>query len=505
MRQLFTSASLAKFLESVGLKGSGLASAGRFLLIFCATFLFTLPFWIRQTFGDNVNAEQLVFHMLSGIRGILGARNILYISFFAINILIPLTVASGVNVVILKLQERVKDSRLLPWPGKKLGLMNAGSITLAGAVLVASGANFVVSVGIPKYIKSFYEIDQLSQIYFHPKNIRFKKPQRQKNLIFIYVESLEYGLRETDIHQVNLIQKIDDLPGQNAKIVPAPGTGWSIAGTVASQCSVPLKPYYGNRLGGKSRFLPSLICVGDILGEQGYQQYFLTGPKVGFSGMDTFYESHGFQFAIGRDQWIERGVSSSLFTGWGEGIHDDTLFVEAKAVVAEAQKSDQPYNITIMTTDNHSPDGTPSPRCDDSQYLSGYRHAFKCSSLSVSTFIEELMAAKMLENTLVIIMGDHPFMATPELSMYFPNPRYVYFKVFNSDMNLKREKMTHFDVAPTILHGLGVLDTQVVKFGLGMSNFVDVAPLEYDDHFKKITHESIINHSLLYDSFWLPK
>jgi phosphoglycerol transferase len=85
-------------------------------------------------------------------------------------------------------------------------------------------------------------------------------------------------------------------------IIPAPGTNWSIAGMVASLCSVPLKPYYGNNMGSKSRFLPSLTCLGDILKAQGYEQYFITGPKLKFSGMDTFYLDHGYDVTIGRDE-----------------------------------------------------------------------------------------------------------------------------------------------------------------------------------------------------------
>ena len=475
----------------------------RFFLVFLSTLLVTLPLWIRQTFGDSVTAEQLVFHVFSGIRGIVGARNVIYLSFILINILIPVAVAYGFNVLYGRLQTRLtKDdatSKRLAWIVSPLATL------FISTMLFTSASHFTVSVGIPKYIESFYGPDTFSEAYTNPKDMTFAKPANPKNLLIVYVESLEYGFRREDIHGTNLIQAIDALPGQNSVITPAPGTNWSIAGMVASLCSVPLKPYYRNDLGTKSRFLPSLTCLGDILAAQGYEQYFLTGPKLKFSGMDTFYLDHGYNVAIGRDEWKDRGLDQGLFTGWGEGIHDDTLLDEAKTIWAKARAKNHPVNMTIITTDNHAPDGTTSPRCKDTEFREGYKHAFKCNSQYAAKFISDLNEAKMLDNTIVVIMGDHPFMNSPDLAHTFPNPRQVYFKVMNAGHVLKRESMTHFDVAPTILEDLGILTSKTGRFGLGISNFTETQESEFMSHFQKIIHDSITNHSVTYDSFWMPR
>lgn len=462
-----------------------------------------LPLWIRQTFGDSVTAEQLVFHVFSGIRGIAGARNVLYLSFIVINILIPVAVAYGFNALYRSLEARLANGestyKQLAW------LISPVATLVIAMMLFTSASHFTVSVGIPEYIDSFYGPDTFSEAYVNPKDLTFSRPDQPKNLLLIYVESLEYGFRRDDIHGSNLIQAIDALPGQNAAIVPAPGTNWSIAGMVASLCSVPLKPYYGNHLGSKSRFLPSLICMGDILKTKGYEQYFITGPKLKFSGMDTFYLDHGYDVTIGRDEWKTRGLDLSLFTGWGDGLHDDELFIQAKAIWAKAHTRNQPFNLTIITTDNHAPDGTTSPRCTDKEFGEGYRHAFKCNSQYVANFIRDLNEAKMLDNTLVVIMGDHPFMNSPDLASTFPNPRQVYFKIMNAGLTLKRPSMTHFDVAPTILEDLGVLTGKTGRFGLGISNFTDAGESEFTSLFQKIIHDSITNHSVTYDSFWMPR
>jgi phosphoglycerol transferase len=475
----------------------------RFFLVFLSTLLVILPLWIRQTFGDTVTAEQLVFHVFSGIRGVAGARNVIYLSFILINILIPLAVAYGFNDLYRRVQARLTKntptSRQLAW------FVSPLTTLVIAMMLFTSASHFTVSVGIPKYMESFYGPDTFSEAYANPKDMTFAKPAHPKNLLIIYVESLEYGFRREHIHGTNLIQAIDALPGQNAVIIPAPGTNWSIAGMVASLCSVPLKPYYHNDLGTKSRFLPSLTCLGDILAAQGYEQYFLTGPKLKFSGMDTFYLDHGYDVTIGRDEWKTRGLDISLFTGWGEGIHDDTLLKEAKTIWTKVREKNHPVSMTIITTDNHSPDGTTSPRCKDTEFREGYKHAFKCNSQYVAQFISDLDAAKLLDNTLVVIMGDHPFMNSPDLASTFPNPRQVYFKIMNAGRSIKRSSMTHFDVAPTILEDLGILTSKTGRFGLGISNFADAGESEFTSLFQKIIHDSITNHSGTYDSFWMPK
>ena len=477
----------------------------RFVLVFIAVLLFLLPLWIWQTFGNSVTTEQLVYHVMSGTRQLAGANNPIVLSFIFINIVTPSLVAYGSYVADIRAQRKIshvsssKNSKKLPW------LASASLTLLAVALVVASAVSFSERIGIPAYIKSFSDVDAFSAVYFHPENIQFAKPIKKKNLLLLYVESLEYGLRSEDLHGINLIKPIDDLPGQNVKVQVAPGTNWSIAGMVASQCSVPLKAYLGNNMGSKIRFLPSLTCIGDILAEQGYQQYFLTGPKLKFSGLDTFYGNHGFQLSIGRDEWRKRGLSPDLFDGWGEGIHDDTLLDEAKKIMVEARATNQPFNMTLITTDNHAPDGTTSPRCKDTQFNEGFRRAFKCNSEYVANFINDLDKAKLLDNTLVVIMGDHPFMNSPEIADVFPNPREVYLKIMNANRKVERESMTHFDVAPSILQDLGILEGQGGKFGLGISNFTKVSEQDYSTHLGKVTDHSITNHSSTYDKFWMPK
>ena len=104
-------------------------------------------------------------------------------------------------------------------------------------------------------------------------------------------------------------------------------------------------------------------------------------------------------------------------------------------------------------------------------------------------------------------MGDHPFMTQPSQAKVFPKPRYIYFKILDKkDTRIpKRDLMTHFDVAPTILDLLNINEDGSLRFGLGISLFSGISQDDYKKHLRKVTSEKILNHSLTYDLFWLPK
>lgn len=65
--------------------------------------------------------------------------------------------------------------------------------------------------------------------------------------------------------------------------------------------------------------------------------------------------------------------------------------------------------------------------------------------------------------------------------------------------------MTHYDIAPTLLHALGLLDHPQGAFGLGISLFAPMPEREYQEHLKQVTHPSITGYSITYESFWNTK
>jgi phosphoglycerol transferase len=74
---------------------------------------------------------------------------------------------------------------------------------------------------------------------------------------------------------------------------------------VASQCGIPLfAPFEGNASASVSSFFPQNTCLGDILKNSGYQNYFVQGANLRFAGKDVFLNHMALTF--GRRRRVKR-------------------------------------------------------------------------------------------------------------------------------------------------------------------------------------------------------
>lgn len=478
----------------------------RYIVSYVSGVLLLLPFWIFGTFGSDVTVEQIVFHLLSGIVGIEGADSSLKTSFMLHNLAAPLLFPL-LMAAISMLAGKFTGNEGVPTREKVLNL-------LCLALFVTSASLFTYKFHLIKYLKSRFGEDIFSGLYADPSKIHYKVPAHKKNMVLIYVESLESDLSNLRPDGINAIKPIDDLPGFQVKdFRQAPGTGWSIAGMIASQAGVPVKPFYykesGDFVGSmtKKAYFPNLVTLSDILARYGYVQYFLTGPQIRFAGMDKFYFGHQYNYAFGRDEWLAKGLDKELFTSWGDGLQDDTLLDQAYSIITENRAKKKPFVLAMITTDTHFPDGFPSPKCNTKDAHSSFIGAFRYTSSYLAGMVGKLISEGVLEDTDIIIMGDHLFMASDEqIRDYFAKERRIYFKMISAESRKPaRDTMTHFDVAPTILDLLGMRINPDEHFGLGISLFSGISPTEYERHLKQIMSDEILSPSVVYDSFWSSK
>jgi len=470
-----------------------------FVLFFCL-FLIFAPGGVNKVY---VTTRQIVFHLLLGVGGIKGADSTIMNQFIFRSVIIPFYILSFATISLLIVKWiKPHNKIILDIRNKILWIIRAFDCKSFYIIsLLCSFAYFALQIDLKNYIKSFFGKDQFTISYFDPNEIKFLAPKNQMNLILIYVESLEAAPRDPRLYGSNLLKPLDNIDGQDILHFPqVPGTEWTMAGMVASQCAIPLKPFYVKNL--SDSFFPGLVCLGDVLQRFDYEQYFFTANDLRFGNRDTFYKMHGYKHLFGKDQWKEMGVDPNLFNGWGDGLHDDTLLDEVKKIILANHANKTKYNMTILTTDTHFSNGYQSPRCELDERSSGFKGAYKCSAKIIAHFIKDLQSHHVLDNTLLIIMGDHLFMTLPTQVKFFPEPRNVYFKIVQNGGKLRsRNKMNHFDVAPTILDIMGFLNQSNSKFGLGISLFSDLDDKTYESHFEQVSNDDIINSSIRYNSF----
>jgi phosphoglycerol transferase len=470
-----------------------------FFLSFLGGIFLSFPIWVRTVYGERVTLEQMIFFIQSGLAGVAGTDVEIINSLTVYVFVVPLSVFLFLSLIYLLIKRLLSEKKQLFF--KKM-------VTVFCLFFVFFNLFVLLdTIKIIEFYQSLFGRDSFSELYQDPEKIRYKTPLNKKNLVLIYVESLECDLLEIGPERINALKAIEDLPGYHVRnFMQAPGTHWSIAGMISSQAGVPLKPYYGNNIAEfiKKSYLPNLTSLSDVMERNGYVQYFLVGDDLRFAGKDKFFLGHGYDYAWGRDEWRAKGLDPGLFTSWGESLHDDALFEEAYRLIGSIAVARKPYVVTVVTMDTHFPEGFPSSKCKKEEKNSGFIGAFRCSSRSVSEFVQKLIDDDIVKNTDIIIMGDHLFMANKEQEKkYFSDKRRVYFKLITSDKRKpNRSMMTHFDVAPTILDLMGLLETSDTGFGLGKSLFSSLSDSQYKKHLDKVMNCDILNRSVVYDNFW---
>lgn len=492
--------------------------ATKFSSYLLACTLLTTGLWITRKFGEP-NFEQILYHLRFGSSGLIEADAGLVRNFIKHCLLIPIAISLALysyEKFILTIKNRglantrKKFGNFFPNYLKKYGvLIYRVSLKifvkhLPILLIVLASLFFLTKISFWGYLKNLEHVSFLDENYRTPSEVI--APKIKKNLVLIYVESLENTYSNKSLFEEDLLASINSRTAQSTSFKnfrQTTGTGWTIAGIVSTMCGIPLKPialFDGNQQGEQiNHFLPGAICLGDILKDAGYQNIFMGGASLSFSGKGKFLKEHGYDELYGADEW--RGKGAYQFNEWG--IYDDALLKNAKIKVAELERRKTPFNLTILTVDTHFPNGYISPTCEKNG-VNQFTGIVKCTSDLISDFIVFMEKNGYLKNTEIVILGDHLSMTNAVYDQLLKEENRTIFNRFISTEMLRknREDIYHFDMFPTILYSLG-FRFKNNKLGLGASGF---GSLESDNQIRtldsKTLSELLSKQSYKYSEFW---
>lgn len=361
-------------------------------------------------------------------------------------------------------------------------------ISICMIALLIGLSNKMITMGVPAYLEEVSQDSTLFEDYYvDPDNVAVDFPERKRNLLLIYMESMEATYASTDAggaKEINYIPELTKLANENISFSDNDklggahnyAGGWTIAGLLASSSGVPYKlPIEGNSGGEYETFLPGLITLGEILEKEGYANYFMCGSDATFGGRRAFYDQHGDYMILDYAKAIENEIIPSDYLEYW-GMEDEKLYSFAKQQLSNIAQEGKPFNFTMLTVDTHHPVGYACSLCQD-QYGDQFANAISCASRQVYEFIMWCQEQEWYEDTTIIITGDHLSMNNTFWDDIGDYERNVYNCFINVPEGIypvqsKNREFSALDLFPTILASL---DTRIEgdRLGLGTNLFSD--------------------------------
>ena len=453
-----------------------------YLIAFLSLLIATSISWMFRTW-TGLTMNELMFHIQSPLQGTDSGIIISYI-------LSCVLVSIGIILLVGIVYKIVK---------KKRGLILLFSAVIS-VVVAGTSINYMWSrLDIKAYAsnRSTYSTF-IDDNYIDPKSVDIKFPEQKRNLIYIYLESMENTYADEKrggAFTKNVIPELTELSIANENFsggqkilnggISLNGTGWTVAAMFAQSTGLPLMiPIEGNSMNKQENFMPGLTAIGDILQENGYSQNLLLGSDANFGGRKSFYTQHGnyniYDYYYSKDNGQ---IPEDYHVFWG--YEDKKLFEFAKEHLLEISSLEEPFNMTILTVDTHFEDGYLCEDCQDTYGSDQYANVMACSSKQVSEFVKWVQEQDFYENTTIVISGDHPTMDSDFCEDVDENYiRKVFTTYINSAVEAKGDtyrQYSTFDNFPTTLASLGAV-IEGNRLGLGTNLFSSEATLleKYD-------------------------
>ena len=367
--------------------------------------------------------------------------------------------------------------------GKKNTYINFNKLFKALSIILLLIISFDM-LKVYDYINMIKSSSKLYENYYvDPREVSLNFPDKKRNLIFIYLESMEMsnGLVENGgFFNQSYIPNLEKLAQENINFsntdklggsIMVYGANYTSASLVAHTAGIPLKVPIGWRnykYYGKS--LPGVYNLGDILKDNGYNNYFIIGSDGDYGGRKDYFR-HG-DYEVYDYYWaIDEGLIDKDYHVWW-GYEDKKLFEYAKDKLTEISMHEEPFNFTMLTVDTHFTDGYLDDSCEN-VFDKKYANAIYCSDSKVYEFIKWVKRQDFYDNTTIVIVGDHLSMQAFFYKDDDTYERTVYNTFINSSiepLNSKNRLFTAFDMFPTTLASLGV-SIEGNKLGLGVNLF----------------------------------
>ena len=455
------------------------------LFVFIGFLALFSAMWCSKTYGD-IGFDAILFTLFSNLTGVSTELVVSYLKYA-----IPPTVlcTAAVCFILLfkpkkKLEVSVKNFKLALFPFKRVFSLIVAIVIFSS--LTITGANKVKAFDYISY--QLNPSDFIEKEYVDPKEVNIAFPENKRNLVYIFMESMETSFFSKELGgglDYNVIPELYSLAENNINFsgnanvggsYTVPGATWTMGGLLAETSGLPLRlPIrIANNMVYRKNFFPSVSTLTDILKENGYRQSFMCGSDIDFGGRKQYFEQHGALTIYDYNTAQKDGIIPEGY--WDEfwGMEDHHLYDYAKQELPKIAEGDDPFAFFMLTVDTHHISGNLCEKCGN-EYDEQYENVYSCASKQVDEFIKWIQAQDFYENTTVIIVGDHKSMDSEYFDRNFSDDyvRKIYNCFINSAVEspyTKNRNFTQLDIFPTTLASLGC-SIEGERLGLGVNLF----------------------------------
>lgn len=267
----------------------------------------------------------------------------------------------------------------------------------------------------------------------HEENI-FTNVFEGKNLIVIHAESLQTLAMEQKFNGKEVTPNLNKLASEGiffSNFYSQVGVGTSSDAEFTFSTS--MMPS-SNGTVFVNYYDREYVTIQKLLKEKGYYVFSMHGNDGNFWNRDVMHKNMGYDMFFDKDYYV---IDETI----GLGLSDKSFFRQSTEIIKNIKDSyDGPFYANLITLTNHTPfsdtnlldefDTTLKVNIDgqiverdyiDGPVLGNYFRSVHYEDAAIGEFIEELDEAGLLENTIIVIYGDHDARIDEEYYNYFYN------------------------------------------------------------------------------------
>ncbi|WP_369959130.1 LTA synthase family protein [Pseudomonas benzenivorans] len=195
-----------------------------------------------------------------------------------------------------------------------------------------------------------------------------------------------------------------------------------------------------------------------LLSARGYDNLYVYNGNFQWDNQSGFFSNQGMTNFIGREDFVD-----PVFMDPTWGVSDQDMFDRGAKELA-SNYGDKPFYALLQTLSNHTPyalpENLPVQRVTDQGALNEHLTAMRYADWALGRFFEKARQAPYFKDTLFVVVGDHGFGSTEQLTEMDLYRFNVPLLLIGPGVQEKFGRLSHtlgtqIDIVPTIMGRLG--------------------------------------------------